>query len=58
MKEYSKSVDTGFGAMFEMDSNTDESNLSSSCSDEDFSNTKKKEVRIHYFLRCLKFGLM
>ena len=42
-KEYSKSVDTGLGAMFEMDSNTDESNHSSSCSDEDFSITQKRK---------------
>ena len=43
MNECSKSVATGLGAIFEMGSNTDESNLSSSCSDEDFSITQKRK---------------
>ena len=43
LKEDSKSVATGLGAMFEMGSNTDELNLSSSCSDEDFSITQKRK---------------
>ena len=43
LKENSKSVVTGLGAMFETDSNTDESNLSSSCSDEDFNITQNRK---------------
>ena len=43
LKEYSKSVVSGLGAMFEIDSNTEESNLSSSCSDEDFNITHNRK---------------
>ena len=43
LKENSKSVGTGLGARFETGSNTDESNLSSSCSDEDFNITQNRK---------------
>ena len=42
-KEYIKNVSAGLGAMFEMDSRTDESSFSSNCSDEDFSITQKRK---------------
>ena len=43
LKENSKSVVTGLGAIFETGSNTDESILSSSCSDEDFNITQNRK---------------
>ena len=43
LKENSGSVITGLGAMFETGSNTDESILSSSCSDEDFNITQNRK---------------
>ena len=43
LKENSGSVITGLGAMFETGSSTDESILSSSCSDEDFNITQKRK---------------
>ena len=43
LKENSKRVGTGLGAMFETGSNTDESNLSSICSDEDFNITQNRK---------------
>ena len=43
LKENSESVITGLGAMFETGSNTDESILSSSCSDEDVNITQNRK---------------
>ena len=45
-KVYTKNVSAELGAMFEMDSCTDESSFSSNSSDEDFSITQKKKKRV------------
>ena len=42
-KEYSKNVSAESGAMFEIDSCTDESDSSSGSSDEDFNITQKRK---------------
>ena len=43
-KEYSKNVSAELGAMFEIDSCTDESDSSSDSSDEDFNITQKRKM--------------